>query len=313
MKKYELSIIILNWNTEKITKNCLESLAKAQIKNAEIILVDNASEDNSLKTFYSLKKKHPELNLQIIENKKNYGFAKGNNIGAKKAKGKYFLLLNSDTIVAKGSIEILLDFLKANKGVAAVSPMLMNPDGSKQIEYYFKFPNLFFSFYHNIILRPLLTKTSLKNLIISQPKDTPFEVDQLPGAAILTTKAIYEATNGLDEDYKFFFEDVDWCLKVKKKKLGKLMVIPSSKIIHLGGASWEKWKEKDSYAFYKQYFSSFFTFVEKNQKSMALLYKILLADSFADNTFIHLIRGKTEKAKVQLKLIAFIWKRKIST
>lgn len=307
MKKYELSIVILNWNTEEVTKNCLESLAKARIKNTEIILVDNASQDYSLKTFYALKKKHPELNLQTIENKKNYGFAKGNNIGAEKAKGKYLLLLNSDTIVDKGSIEILLDFLKTNKDVAAVSPMLMNPDGSKQIEYYFKFPNLFFSFYHNIVLRPLLTKTFLKNLIISQPKNVPFEVDQLPGAAILTSKATYEITNGLDEDYKFLFEDVDWCLKVKKKKLGKLMVIPSSKIIHLGGASWKKWKENDSYAFYKQYFLSFFTFVKKHQRSKTLLYKILLTDSFADNIFIHLIRGKIEKAKVQLKLIFFIW------
>ena len=308
MKKYELSIVILNWNTEEVTKNCLESLAKAQIKNTEIILVDNASQDNSLKIFYALKKMHPELNLQIIENKKNYGFAKGNNIGAEKAKGKYLLLLNSDTIVEKGSIEILLDYLKTNKDVAAVSPMLMNPDGSKQIEYYFKFPNLFFSSYHNIVLRPLLTKTFLKNLIISLPKNVPFEVDQLPGAAILTTKATYEATNGLDEDYKFLFEDVDWCLKVKKKKLGKLMVIPSSKIIHLGGASWKKWREKDSFAFYKQYFSSFFTFVRKHQRSKTLLYKILLTDSFADNIFIHLIRGKLKKAKVQLKLIFFIWK-----
>jgi GT2 family glycosyltransferase len=184
----------------------------------------------------------------------------------------------------------------------------MNPDGSKQIEYYFKFPNLFFSFYHNIVLRPLLTKTFLKNLIISQPKNVPFEVDQLPGAAILTSKATYEITNGLDEDYKFLFEDVDWCLKVKKKKPGKLMVIPSSKIIHLGGASWKKWREKDSFAFYKQYFSSFFTFVRKHQRSKTLLYKILLTDSFADNIFIHLIRGKLKKAKVQLKLIFFIWK-----
>ncbi len=308
MKEYDLSIIILNWNTKEITKNCLESLSKARIKDAEVILVDNASQDNSLKTFYSLKNKHPELNLKIIENKKNYGFAKGNNIGAEKAKGKYLLLLNSDTIVEKGSIEILLDYLKTNKDVIAVSPMLMNSDGSKQIEYYFKFPNLFFASYHNIVLRPLMTKTFLKSLIISQPKDTPFEVDQLPGAAILTTKTTYEATNGLDEDYKFLFEDVDWCLKVKKKNLGKLIVIPSSKIIHLGGASWKKWRENDSYAFYKQYFSSFFTFVRKHQSSITLLYKILLTYSFADNIFIHLIKGKTKKAKVQLKLIFFIWK-----
>ncbi len=255
--KPKLSIIIVNWNTAKLLTSCLKSL-EFEIQNLkfEVIVVDNGSTDESLKVVNNFK-------VKLIKNKKNLGFAKGNNIGIKQAKGEYIMLLNSDTVVKQGAIETLVNFLEKNPKTA-ISPLLLLPDGSKQNDYYMRLPNLWQVFlYHNRFLRPLTMRFALNKLIVQKPKKEPFEVDQLPGTALLASSLVWQKVGLLDEDFNFFFEDVDWCWRAKKAGV-KRMVVPQSEITHVGGASWQKRKKENKTKFYYQFFSSMLLFVRKN-------------------------------------------------
>jgi len=306
MKKPNLSIVIVNWNTKEILKDCIDSIFKNRGGvDLETIIIDNGSSDGSSEKIEELIKKYPAIRIKLVRNKENLGFSKANNQAIRIAKGRYILLLNSDTILKKDSLEKLISYLEKNENVAAVSPMLFNPDGTKQVDYYMKFPNIFqILFYHNPVLRPVVMKTPLKDLIISKTSNKPFEVDQLPGAAILTTKTIFSKTKGLNDEYFFLFEDVDWCYRVKEKRLGKLVVVPASKIIHLGGVSWKKKLDNSRYDFYKQYFSSLLLFIKKNYKTKSL-FIIALMFTFLVNGLVSLILLRTSKSIVQFKLL--IW------
>ena len=227
--KTKLSIIILSWNTEKLLKDCLKSIEKeAEIlkkQKIEVIVVDNGSTDESAEM---VKKDFPEAKL--IKNNKNLGFAKGNNIGINKAQGEFIMLLNSDTVLEKGSLKTLLDFGFLKKD-SALSPLLFLPNNKPQIDYYMKFPNLWQIFlYHNPVLRQIVLKVPfLQKKICSKPEEKPFMVDQLPGAALLASKKIWKKVGLLDEDYSFLYEDVDWCYRARKKKIN-LLVVPDSKV-----------------------------------------------------------------------------------
>lgn len=297
----DLSIIIASWNTKELLENCLKSLEenRGELK-IEIIVVDNHSTDSSV-DFLKTKKE-----IKTIFNKKNLGFAKANNQGIKISQGKYILLLNSDTIVKEKSLEKLVNYLEKNKEAAAVSPMLLNPDQSQQIEYYMKFPNPGRVFlFHTAPIRLIIMKTWLKRLILCLPEKTSFEVDQLPGAALMSRKKVFERLD-LDEGYAFLFEDVDWCYQVKKADWGKLMVLPESEIIHIGGASWKKKVKKDSFSFYQQYFNSLLLFAKKHFPEKVNQFKLAIKVSALINSLAHFLTLNPKKALVQAKIVLTI-------
>ena len=255
-QKVKVSVVILSWNTKDLLEQCLKSIPFSM----EIIVVDNGSIDNTLQFLDSLK----WPNLKVIKNKSNLGFAKGNNQGLEVAKGDFAIILNSDTIVQKGALEKLADYLIKFPQVGAVSPLLVNKDGSFQEEYYMRFPNLWQIFgYHCPLSRPLFMKTPLRWLVVSRLKDKPFEVEQLPGAAMMARHGVWNKVGLLDEDYQFLYEDVDWCYRAKKMGL-KLVIVPEAKITHLGGASWKQKLNFQSFEFYRQFFSSLLFFVKNN-------------------------------------------------
>ena len=286
-----LSIIIASYNTRELLEQCLDSVIKSfsyhpdssyrhpdpakggaddppaggQDLPTEIIVVDNNSRDDSVKMLENLKLNPPAggLKLKIITNNDNLGFAKANNQGIKVARGKYILLLNSDTIVKDGALEKMVKFMEDNPEVGGLSPLLLNADGSTQIDYYMRFPNLWqIFFYHNRLLRPLAMKSPLAGLICFPAKKVPYPVDQLPGAAMMVRAKVWQKVGPLDEDYPFYFEDVDWSWRAKKMGQ-KLMVLPQAKIIHLGGGSWKKGEARPE-KYYRQFFSSMAIFLKKN-------------------------------------------------
>jgi GT2 family glycosyltransferase len=264
-----ISIIILSFNTKEYLRKCLESLVgslKSQIFVAEIIVVDNGSTDGSSRVVESYKvRRFKNLKVKLIENKRNLGFAKGNNIGLKEAKGDYIMILNSDTNVQPEAIKILLDRVKPRQERVAVSPLLILPNGRPQIDYYMRFPNLWQVFlYHNRLLRPpVMRMPFLSSHIAQEPLNMPFEVDQLPGATLLASRNTWAKVGLLDESYHFLFEDVDWCWRARKIGV-RLVVVPEAVVVHVGGASWHKRLKKDSPGFYYQFFASMLLFVRKN-------------------------------------------------
>ena len=142
MESCKLSIIILNYKSSGLTRECLRGLLAADLKlDHEIIVVDNNSEDN---IGAILTKEFPQV--KFIELEVNRGYAAGNNAGIKQAQGEYILILNPDITVFAGQIEKLVDFMENNSRVGLAGPRLVNPDGSLQYSCY-KFPKFLLPLY----------------------------------------------------------------------------------------------------------------------------------------------------------------------
>ena len=193
----DLSIIIVSYNTQELTLACIDSIFRSSSKvKSEVIVVDNASTDESVK---EIKKRFPKV--KIIENSKNVGFAKANNMGIKVSQGAYVLLLISDTEVKKGSIDNLLNFAKEQKDAGAVLPRLLNTDSTVQGSV-FKLPSLYRSLRQYWFgEKGLLDKYS--------PKKTQKVEGGVMAAFLITPKGL--AAGSLNEDYFLYFEDLDYC------------------------------------------------------------------------------------------------------
>lgn len=307
-----ISIIILSWNTKELLRQCLESIYediggyKIDINRYkfEIIVVDNGSSDGSVEYLKAQsaerKTTAQKLKLKIIQNERNLGFAKGNNQGIKAAKGKHIMFFNSDTIAKKGALKRLTEHLDKNPGVGAVSPLVLNQDGSIQKDpCYLKFPSpLLTFFYYNKILRRLALNFFPQILFSAAGFEKSIEVDQLPGAALMARKNVLDKIGGFDEDYKLYFEDTDLSWRIRK--LGwKLMVVPQAKIIHLGRKSIEPVIKKTGIEkLYFLNFSSLFLFCRKHYPSWkSTLIRVIV--------LLHL--ASTFKFRLILKLIKNLW------
>ena len=220
----ELSIIILTWNTAEITKKCVLSIEK-YLKNKidyEIIVADNGSTDNTENVFSTLK------SIKYIKHQTNYGFAKGNNLATKHAKGKYLSFLNSDMEFKNDSFVKMYTFFKKNSSIAAIGPKFLNPDLTPQSSV---FPpqtafNAFKEFFLNV-------PSFSKYLPIG---NTPVSVWAISGGAMLIRADIFKQVNGWNEKYFFYFEDLDLCRQLQQ--LGqKIYYFPTAQVIHHHGAS----------------------------------------------------------------------------
>lgn len=207
----DLSIIIISYNTKNLLKECLTSIHKnvGHIK-FEILVVDNNSQDGSPEM---MEKHFPRLKL--IKNRENKGFASANNVGIKESKGKYLLLLNSDTLVLPGSLEKMVRFMDRTPEAGAVGCKLFNPDGS---------------------LQSLGRGRNLKQHGNSEAK----EVTWVEGSCLMVRREVVNKVGLMDENFFFYSEDMDWCRRIRLAHW-KIFVLPQAKIIHYGGGSIRKW------------------------------------------------------------------------
>ncbi len=228
----ELSIIIVNYNTFKLTKKCIESVYQyTEGIDFEIILVDNASIECNADLFNT---SFPAI--QLIKSPVNVGFAKGNNLGIAHAQGNYILLLNSDIELTENSIQICLNKLKSDKNIGVVSPMLIYPNGKIQFVAN-KFPSLSYELIELFRLNKfLLPKDFLLGYYFDQKENK--EVDWVWGAFFLTTREVIDrfSNQELPSKYFMYFEDVAWCHAVKKMGYS-IQYIASTKAIHHVSAS----------------------------------------------------------------------------
>ncbi|MFQ3549572.1 MAG: glycosyltransferase family 2 protein [Armatimonadota bacterium] len=229
MKK--LSIAIVNWNTKELLDNCLASILKSTNNiDYEIIVVDNASTDDSIKM---LNEKYSSK-IKIIQNNNNVGFAYANNQAFEMSFGEYFLLLNSDTICKENSLSILCNFLDSNVNAGAAGPLTLNEDETLQYSWA-KFPKIITEF-KGIIDRSIITYDG----IITQPKQLkdigPFQADWIGGACLLVKRQVIEQIGLMDTNLFMYSEETDWCYRMRKVGW-EIWVVPDSEIIHLGGRS----------------------------------------------------------------------------
>jgi len=228
---FKVSVIIVSFNTKGLTLEAVDSVYEnSSGVNFEVIVVDNNSSDGSVESLRDFAKNYK--NFLLIENKDNLGFAKANNQAAKKAKGEYLFLLNSDTKVLPNAIKSLLGFADKTPDAGVVGPQLLNGDGTIQSSCV-NFPTV-----RNAIKEYFLGKKGLFDKYVPKGKN-PVIIDALVGAAFLITPTALKKVGLLDERYFFYFEDIDYCRKVKKAGL-KVYYYPKVKIIHYHGVSGQK-------------------------------------------------------------------------
>jgi GT2 family glycosyltransferase len=236
MEKNELklSIVVLSWNTRELLGQCLESVRQSLEKHyrIEIIVVDNGSTDGSVGMVKELIKKYTGTDrfiLRLVENEVNLGYAKGNNVGISKAEGKYLMLLNSDTLVGKGQIEKLINFLDSHLKVDIVGPRLLNSDRTFQASCG-HFPNVWVTFL-------MLFKEHFggSDYVRSSPRRSGF-TDWLVGAAFVARREVFEKIGGFDEKIFMYMEEVEWFYRARKAGF-KAFFYKDAQITHLGRGS----------------------------------------------------------------------------
>ncbi|MCF7569187.1 glycosyltransferase family 2 protein [Sabulilitoribacter arenilitoris] len=221
----KLSVVILNYNVHYFLQLCLKSVQAAILNiDAEIIVVDNNSEDSSCSMVKAL---FP--NVKLIENKKNIGFSKGNNIGVLQSKGEYICILNPDTVVAEDTFSKLLQFVQNKEKLGIVGCKLINGAGDFLPESKRNIP------YVKVALKKLLGNS--KDYYVNHLNENETgKVDILVGAFMFMKRDIYNKVNGFDEDYFMYGEDIDLSYKILKKGYDNYYYSDTT-IIHFKGES----------------------------------------------------------------------------
>ena len=220
------SIIVLNYNTCELTLKCLESFAPALRRRGwQIIVVDNGSSDGSVE---ALQAQFPFA--EIIRSERNLGFAGGNNLGLRQAAGDVVFLMNSDVLAAADTLQALAYQFEAQPDVGAISAGLRTTNGEAQAFAYGDDPTLTYLVRRGS--RTLLRRGPLHHWDIDQP----IETEWVSGACVAVRRAVIERVGLLDERFQLYFEDNDWCLRIRQAGL-KVIYDPRFTVTHLGGQS----------------------------------------------------------------------------
>jgi GT2 family glycosyltransferase len=227
---FDVSVIVVNWNTRQLLRDCIESiLAHPDGYAVEIVVVDNHSTDGSVEM---VREQYPAVHL--IANAENTGFARANNQGVRAASGRYVLLLNSDAMLTAGALRSLMTLAESNARIGMVGARLVNADGSFQASFT-RIPTL---------RQELLILSGIGRLLYGRyyPSHGPEEgagpqpAGYVEGACMLAPRSAYLEVGGLDEGYFMYAEDVDLCYALQRAGW-QVWYQPAAQVIHLGSAS----------------------------------------------------------------------------
>jgi GT2 family glycosyltransferase len=233
MNSTEVSIVVVNWNTRDMLRDCLHSIYD-QTKNLdfEVIVIDNASVDRSkdmVKSEYST--------VILIENNRNRGFAAANNQGMAIAKGQYILLLNPDTIVLDRAIQTTIEYADQHPDVGVVGCQVWKNEYDVQMTC-FPFPSATTMLIQFLGLRRMFPRSRLFGWIDygGWERNTEREVDVVSGMYMLIRKDAIRNVGLMDEDYFVYSEESDWCYRFWKAGW-RCVFIPNASIIHRDGGN----------------------------------------------------------------------------
>ncbi len=267
----ELSVIILSYNTQELTRNCLTTLLSALSNSkltSEVIVIDNASVDDSPAMLDSMKKNAVgTADLKVIKNRDNAGFTKGNNQGIAHAQGEYILFLNSDVTVDDVNFDEIIRYMDQNKDVGAMTVKVLLSTGGIDPASHRGFPTPWNSFAYFSKLETLLAHGPLAKIfggyhLTYQKLDTIHEIDSPTGAFFLTRKQLLEKLNGLDEHFFMYGEDIDLAYRIKQSGY-KIIYYPLYTVTHYKHKSGLK---SENTAVKKRVHASFY-------ESMKIFYK----------------------------------------
>ena len=241
----DLSVVIVNYQTYELTKNTINSILEYEYPfSLEVIVVDNASADDSL----SKLREYFKDKVTFIASTENNGFAAGNNQALKISKGRYVLLLNSDTVVWENTLEDIYNYMGGHDDVGAAGCRVLLENGELDKACKRTFPNVKNSFFRLFHI-PTNSKDDNYNLD-NLPDDEVYEIDCLTGAFMFIRKEALDEVGFLDETFFMYGEDIDLCFRIKHAGW-KIIYYGKSKITHFKGASSKKQKSKLIYEFYR--------------------------------------------------------------
>ena len=227
-----VSIITINYNESEVTLDLLRSIRGLTYSNYEIIVVDNASPQDNPDI---IKEKYPEVFL--IKSQENLGFAGGNNLGVKQAKGEYLLFINNDTIVPQDFIQPLVETFQRDKGIGMVSPKIKFHWDPTLIQYAGYTP---------------MNKWTIRNSSIGYHQkddgnfDTPMETQSIHGAAMMVPRHIVDEVGMMTEVYFLYYEEHDWAEMIKRAGY-RIFYQPKSHILHKESVSTGKFSPLKTY------------------------------------------------------------------
>lgn len=238
----DVSVIIINYNTKKLTINCIRSIYASETSYTyEIIVVDNASSDGSVE---EIRNSFPDV--RIIDNKENVGFSKANNQAAAVVSGRYLYILNSDTEIEKDVIETVVSYGDTHEEAGVIGTRSVFPDGKTQINFY-KSPTFLseFVFFAFRIIKSgkwfLFNLNKYRHYSLNEP----FEVDVISGCSLFVKREVYDEIGLFNERFFMYYEDAEFCYRVKKTEF-KCIYLPTVfiKHFHLGSAKEDRKKYK---------------------------------------------------------------------
>lgn len=289
-----LSVIIINYNGGDYLKRTIDSLEKdlAQFKYpAEVLVVDNASTDNSL-TLISGR----SAQIKIISLPQNLGYARAANFGARSSCGQYLLFLNNDVDILPGLIDQLTSFLSTHPDYAAVAPAVLNPDGSFQLSF-----GLDLNFFSEFFLKYLAQKWyGLFYRFRSQKMSR--DVDWASGVALLVRREPFFQIGGFDERYFLYVEDADFGLRLRQAGY-KIKYWPEAKIIHYRGVVASQFPERALIEAKKG--QLLYYYLHRGHLSFLLL-KVYLLSQFKLKKFLATLTRNKRKRSIYAEVIQAI-------
>lgn len=222
-----LSIIILNYKQKGLTKQCVKGIINTSPNlNYEIFIIDNNSNDNCIE---GLKEKIKNPHLKFIQSDKNKGMGAGNNLGIKKAKGKYILILNPDVAVFRGDLEKMYEYMETHPETGALGAKLITP--AKELQYScFQFPTPLKLISRRINL-PFAKKIQTSYQMADWNHSETREVNWVQGSCMLVRKDLIDKVGMFDERYFMYLEDTDWCHRFWQAGY-KVVYYPEVSLVH---------------------------------------------------------------------------------
>ena len=264
----DVSIIIVNWNSQAYVRQCLLSIFRNSSGfSFEIIVVDGASFDGCGEM---LAREFPSV--VFVQSETNVGFARANNLGVRHATGQYLLFLNPDTELLENSVKILLARLKSIPDAGAVGCQLLNRNRTIQTSCVQSFPTVLNQMLDSEYLRERFPESDLWGmsvLHVNWPRHT--EVEVVSGACILARRDCFERVGGFTESYFMYGEDLDLCFKLRRSG-ARVYYVPETRVVHFGGGSTTKAASDFSTVMTRE---SVFRFMRLNRGlGSALIYRV---------------------------------------
>lgn len=245
----DVSIVVVTHDSADVVGRCLAAVGPSVSRHvAEVLVVDNASSDATVET---VRRTCPDA--WLLRNPRNEGFARANNRAIARARGRHVLLLNPDTLASPGAIDALLDVADRTADAGVLAPRLVHPDGRDQGTAR-AFPTLSAALFGR---RSPLTRWFPNNRwsrrfltgrdVVS---DHPFEVDWVSGACMLVPRHVIAEVGPLDPGYFMYWEDADWCRRIKAHGF-RVLVVPDGIVVHHEGADRHGWPARQVLRFHR--------------------------------------------------------------